>query len=268
MQPGYYLDIPIDDYHQGEGVSKSTLDLIRRAPALVQWSKNAPRSEDTAAVDLGDAFHAVMLEPFRFPDQYIVAPECDRRTTEGKNDYRHFMRSKGDRHALTGEQGVQLSLMRRSVLAHPTAKRLLSLPGDIEPSIYWIDPITGLLCRIRPDKLIRSEGLIVDLKTTADMENFGLSIKDYRYYVQDPFYTEGYTQHFGEPPRGFIFIVCSTTKSAGRYPVRVFVLKDEERSDGETEYREDLNSYAECVRTGNFPGIEPIGIPGWKKKRD
>ncbi len=42
MTPGYYRDLSNEAYHGGEGVSKTQLDLIAKAPALFQWNKGAP----------------------------------------------------------------------------------------------------------------------------------------------------------------------------------------------------------------------------------
>ena len=69
--PGYYLGVPSRSYHSGPGISKSQLDLLHLAPALLEWSRRAPRDEEArAAVDLGDAFHAIALEPQRFDEEY------------------------------------------------------------------------------------------------------------------------------------------------------------------------------------------------------
>lgn len=42
MKPGIYFDISNEDYHAGDGVSKSQLDMVALSPALLQWQKSAP----------------------------------------------------------------------------------------------------------------------------------------------------------------------------------------------------------------------------------
>lgn len=70
---GIYDALPAAEYHSGPGVSKSNLDLIRNAPALLEWSRLAPRDLDCkAAVDTGTAFHALLLEPDTFHTLYVV----------------------------------------------------------------------------------------------------------------------------------------------------------------------------------------------------
>ena len=67
MNPGIYYDISNEDYHAGDGVSKSQLDLVALSPALLQWQKMAPVDEEkTKALDMGTALHCLLLEPDDF----------------------------------------------------------------------------------------------------------------------------------------------------------------------------------------------------------
>lgn len=265
--PGYHRSLPNAEYHAGPGVSKSQLDLVHECPALLLWSRRAPRDETAvAAVDIGDAFHALLLEPHRFRLEYLVAPVAERRTKAGKDEWADFQACARGRTVLSAEDWLKLRLMRESVLAHPVARRLLEDEGDVEPSIYWTDPETGELCRFRPDKLIRRRRIILDLKTTADLDRFAASVHDYRYHVQDAFYSEGYTQHFGGPPDGFVFIAASTSRDAGRYPVKVFSLTAAEKDAGRDEFRADLATYHRCRTRNEWPGVQPLERPAWARR--
>lgn len=46
MTPGIYHDISNEDYHAGDGVSKSQLDMVAKNPALLKWVKAAPEDEE------------------------------------------------------------------------------------------------------------------------------------------------------------------------------------------------------------------------------
>lgn len=263
-QPGYYRDLPNEVYHSGPGISKSQLDLVRKSPSLLQWSKNAPEDEQKkTALNVGDAVHAKLLEPHRFDAEYAVAPDVDGRTKEGKKAIAEFRETLGNRTALTADEARVVELIHGSVMAHPHAKWIATAKGDVEASIYWTDPGTGLLCRCRPDKLIPEHGWIVDVKTTADINKFSRSVWDYRYHVQDAFYSEGYRQHFGEAPAGFMFLVISTSIECGRYPVRLFLLDEMAKAKGQDHMREDLNTVYDCELSGEWPGVETIGLPHW-----
>ncbi len=268
IKPGYYRDLSNEAYHRGPGISKSQLDLIHKSPALFQWSKAAPEDDEKkSALNIGDAVHAILLEPHRFDDEYVIAPECDRRTKAGKQQYEEFEASIKSQTVLTADEGRKVQLIKESVMAHPHARWLVEAEGDAEASIYWNERSTGLLARCRPDKTIPSLGWIADVKTTADMDKFARSVYDYRYHVQDPFYCDGYEAHFGEQPAAFVFLVVSTSIECGKYPVRIFTLDLEAKSIGRETYLEDMATYADCIRTGEWSGLETISLPYWAKER-
>lgn len=269
MQPGYYRDLSNDAYHSGEGVSKSQLDLIAKAPALFQWSKAAPEdAEKKKALDLGDAVHALLLEPDRYAAEYAVGPaDSPRNTKAGKEKWEEFESTLTGQTILSAEDGRKIGLIRESVMAHPHARFLLETQGDAEASIYWNDDREGVLCRCRPDKTIERLGWILDLKTTADMSKFARSFYDYRYHVQDSYYSDGYAAHFGEAPAAFVFLVVSTSIECGKYPVRLFTMDFEAKAAGRTEYHRNIEVYADCLRHNEWPAIETLTLPYWAKDK-
>ncbi len=269
ITPGYYRDLSNEAYHRGPGVSKSQLDLIHKSPALYQWSKAAPEDEEKkSALNIGDAVHAILLEPHRFAEQYAIGPaDAPRNTKAGKEKWEEFEAGLNGQTVLTADEGRKVMLIRESVMAHPHARWLIEAEGDAEASIYWKEQTTGLLARCRPDKTITSLGWIADVKTTGDMEKFARSVYEYRYHVQDPFYCDGYAAHFGEQPAAFVFLVVSTSIECGKYPVRLFTLDHEAKSIGRDTYIEDMATYADCIRTGEWSGVETISLPYWAKDR-
>ncbi len=194
MKPGIYFDISNEDYHAGDGVSKSQLDMVAKNPALLKWVQAAPEDEEKkSALDMGTALHCLLLEPGEFDKRFIVSPKFDRRTKQGKADEEAFLRDVADMGitVLDAEQWRKLELMRDSAMAHPAARWMLEAPGYCEASMYWNDEETGELCRIRPDKWLNEHNVIVDVKKVADMDRFARHIEEFRYHVQDAMYREG-----------------------------------------------------------------------------
>ncbi|EII9269821.1 exodeoxyribonuclease VIII, partial [Salmonella enterica] len=217
IQPGIYYDIPNEAYHAGPGVSKSQIDDIADTPAIYLWRKNAPvDTEKTKTLDTGTAFHCRILEPEEFSKRFIIAPEFNRRTSAGKEEEKTFLEecARTGRTVLTAEEGRKIELMYQSVMALPLGQWLVESAGYAESSVYWEDPETGILCRCRPDKIIPEFHWIMDVKTTADIQRFRTAYYDYRYHVQDAFYSDGYRAQFGEIPT-FVFLVASTTAECG-----------------------------------------------------
>ncbi|EAR2910925.1 exodeoxyribonuclease VIII [Salmonella enterica] len=268
IEPGIYYGISNENYHAGPGVSKSQLDDIADTPALYLWRKNAPvDTTKTKTLDLGTAFHCRVLEPEEFSNRFIVAPEFNRRTTAGKEEEKAFLMecASTGKTVITAEEGRKIELMYQSVMALPLGQWLVESAGHAESSIYWEDPETEILCRCRPDKIIPEFHWIMDVKTTADIQRFKTAYYDYRYHVQDAFYSDGYEAQFGVLPT-FVFLVASTTVECGRYPVEIFMMGEEAKLAGQQEYHRNLRTLADCLNTDEWPAIKTLSLPRWAKE--
>ncbi|EGV6473300.1 exodeoxyribonuclease VIII [Escherichia coli] len=268
IEPGIYYGISNENYHAGPGVSKSQLDDIADTPALYLWRKNAPvDTTKTKTLDLGTAFHCRVLEPEEFSNRFIVAPEFNRRTNAGKEEEKAFLMecASTGKTVITAEEGRKIELMYQSVMALPLGQWLVESAGHAESSIYWEDPETGILCRCRPDKIIPEFHWIMDVKTTADIQRFKTAYYDYRYHVQDAFYSDGYEAQFGVLPT-FVFLVASTTVECGRYPIEIFMMGEEAKLAGQQEYHRNLRTLADCLNTDEWPAIKTLSLPRWAKE--
>ncbi|KLY37156.1 hypothetical protein SK92_00290 [Klebsiella oxytoca] len=270
MNPGIYFDISNEDYHAGDGVSKSQLDMVAKNPALLKWVKAAPEDEEKkSALDMGTALHCLLLEPEEFDKRFIKEPKVDLRTTRGKATLDAFKDSiKGSNMTpIPDEDWRKLGLMHKSAMAHPAARWMLEAPGYCEASMYWNDDETGELCRIRPDKWLNEHNVIVDVKKVADMERFARHIEEFRYHVQNAMYCEGAQKVTGEV-HGFFFLAVSESIDCGRYPVRVFELDAPDVDTGMVLFRRDLNTYHQCRLSDEWGGVEIIKRPEWARKQD
>lgn len=198
----------------------------------------------------------------------------------------------GDKEILTPEEFAQLRSMAAAVEAHPAAGKLLAGEGEAELSAYWIEKVTidhdtgeeiEILCRVRPDKY-RKDGIIIDLKSTLDAseDGFAKSIANFGYHVQDPYYRRGLAMAMRQaedrtivdeyqPPRAFVFIgvekdACVVDGVAKG--VAVYSLCEESRALGNEQWKTDLRTYAQCEKTGEWPGyaqnIRQIKLPAWQ----
>lgn len=78
MNPGVYSDITNNNYHNGAGISNSGLSLLRKSPLHYRMKQlaandNEPKKEPSAALMIGTAFHALLLEPECFTRDYCLA---------------------------------------------------------------------------------------------------------------------------------------------------------------------------------------------------
>lgn len=249
------------EYRQVKAYSKSDLDFITKSPALVEWARNCP-TDGSPAVDKGTDLHCALLEPLVFESDYIRAPDYDLKTTKGRIDFTSFterMESVGKK-VMTATDYDKLIAMRDSVLAHPTAKALLT-GGVSEASIFW--ELDGLKLKARPDKIADLEvfgPMLVDVKKIDDIENILRAINKRRYHVQAAFYSDAYEQLTDKRPR-FVFIFVGERREIGRHPVRVLELPSWKVEEGREAYLADLDVVREIEEFGSGLDIELLDIP-------
>lgn len=244
------------EYHGGKAISKSTLDMSAKDLFKPIWARNCPQDQDKIKTfDFGDAMHAICLEPDRLKEEFIIMPAFNLRANAGRADKEAFINEHKGAKILTTEDHKKLNLMFESVMAHIPARAIIEADGIAEGSYFWTDEITGLECKCRPDKHIRSQSLIPDVKTAPELSKFHFSVDDYRYHVQNAWYCDGVSRFTDEPVR-MEFLVIQKTIEIGRYPVMVCKLPDDAIEYGRALYREDLNRYADFLNSGS-----PIETP-------
>jgi exodeoxyribonuclease VIII len=267
IKPGVYPDISNDDYHSGPGISNSGLNLLRKSPKHYWAAYLDPDREEreaTPALRLGSAIHSAILEPHKFTNEFVAAPEVDRRTKEGKDIYAAFLAKAEGRTVITAKEMETVGRVARSVMTHKVYRKVFEREmGKAETSIYWEDKDSGVLCRIRPDWL--GAGVILDVKTTEDAspDAFMRSIFTYGYHRQAAFYIDGCRQS-GIDPGAFMFMAL---EKSSPYAVAFYYAEPEMIEQGRKEYKKLLRIYADCLATGNWPGypekIVPINLPEW-----
>ena len=285
---GIRNDMPILQYHGGPGISKSGLDDINRSGlhyyALHLDPKRPPRTERAGQLE-GNLAHCAILEPDTFMDRYAFAPEgAPQRPTEAMINAKNpsessrervaywddFMRRNGDKTIITSSQYDVAMRQAESVRALPEIRDALARTGGkAEVSAYWIDEVTGELCRCRPDFVVPvgdSQVIVLDVKTYSDASGneFRRQVLRKRYHVQDAFYSDGFREATGAEVLAFIFVAVETDWP---FAANAVMLDEASRELGRTEYRRDLDKFHQCKQSGVWPGysseIELITLPNY-----
>jgi hypothetical protein len=260
MTPGIH-DISNEQYHAGPGISKSGLwTIYSETPAHFVGKE----FKDTKAKTFGSAAHMAVLEPDLLERTYGRLYEGHNgATTQGKAANQAF-REQGIIPLKYDEYNSVLTI-RDKLHADPLIQKLVS--GAVyEKSAYWIDEETGELCRCRPDIYNPNLRMMGDVKTTRDASSFGFAkaIEEYGYHVQDPFYGDGWELAGGGDVDAFVFIAI---ESEAPHLFQIYELDISDKEQGRMIYRQALRRYADCKRTGLWPGyaggVQPITRPRW-----
>lgn len=269
VTPGLYPDLPPSAYHAGPGTSKTHLDLIRRAPQVYyeEVVLGTAEGKDTDAMVEGDALHALVFEPeTRFVEEFALAPTKERRSNADKAAWQEL--EDAGFQIVRQAAWDRVHRMRDAIYRHPAARKILE-KGAAEQSYYGFDPDTGEPCRCRLD-WVTPRGLFVDLKTApeggASPWGFFRKAKEFRYYVQAPYYLDvgAWSGALDSEDSDFVFLVV---EKEAPHLVGAYYMPPELMDWGRRDYREDLDRLVECRTAGYWPGysdrLEPMPVPEW-----
>ena len=260
--PGLYVDMPMDTYHgqpcDGPSISSSGLRTIwAQSPAhyYLNSSLNPDREEQEQKkhFNIGRAAHHLLLQGREgFEEQYAVRPERfpDFRTNAAK-EWRDDMIARGMT-ILTDEQLHDISGMARSLARNPLVKAGI-LDGDVERSLIFKDPETGVWLKSRPDCIPNASGDVADLKTTTSVATSSLqrTIEDFDYAMQGALVSMAFDQVMGIPLETFTLVFVEKTAP---WCVRVATLTPEDMLRGAMQVAAAVKIFAACVEANEWPG--------------
>lgn len=263
-RPGLHLGIPDLEYHAMPGLSSTGIKNMLKSPAHYQWHRT--HRTERKAFDVGHAAHAkilgVGLGVVAYPDEHL--------TPSGNVSTKHATLAWANRQRAEGlvpvapDQIAAVNAMAEAVASHPIAGPLFT-GGAPEVSLFWDDPRTGVQCKGRIDYL-HGVPTAVDLKTarTADPRRFGRTAADYGYAEQAIHYLNGLEATRGDTDARFYQVLVETEAP---HFVSVVELDETFRMLAAERVRRAIDTYAECVETGEWPAypalIHPVAAPAW-----
>ena len=171
--------------------------------------------------DFGHAVHAkvlgVGLAIVAVPTELLATNGAV--STKAAKEFVAEARARGDV-PLQAEVVATADAMAEAVLANTAARGAFEAEGDVELSMWWTDPESGVEARGRIDKAAatRAGVSLVDLKSTADgsPRAFTSSAAKFGYRLQGGAYCDGWQQATGDEPVGFLFVTVEKEAAAPR----------------------------------------------------
>lgn len=258
------------EYRSHPAISRSELFKISESPEKFKYYQDHPE-EPTPSLIFGQLFHAMALQPETVNDQFAVAPNVDRRTKAGKEEFAAFAEAAKGKTIVSADMVEQATEMCEALKKNSFVQKLLA--GEKEKPFFWVDELTGEECKCRVDCLteVGENTIIVDFKTTdnAETDAFVRSAVKYGYDFQSGMYCDGVKANIGKKPL-FLFIAIEK-----KPPYAINILQADEIlvRRGYDLFREYIGVYHDCKQSGNWYGylgkfnqINNLGLPQWLAK--
>ena len=247
-------------YAASDAVNWSKLKYMGESPAHYIAAQQSP-DKSTAAKAMGSLYHCLTLEPHTYADRYAIAPEVDRRTKAGKEEYTAFLDRIGGRTAVKADDVAHAKAMADATRAHPELAPLID--GSIcEVPLWWFEVVDGVpvLCKGLIDWYHIPTGTLVDPKSAISNTHHrfsGVAAK-LGYFGQAAHYKAG-AGACGMPVDRVLFpavekvppydvVPYEMTAGGGLYV-------------GEEMRMRYLRQFVECTRSGVWPGRSSVAVP-------
>ena len=168
-------------------LSYSALKAFEKSPNhYLEYVKK--EYEPSPAMQLGSLVHLLTLEPENLEKRYAVAPEVNKRTKAGKEEYALFVEQAGTREVIDAAQLAEAQVIADIVKAHPLASQALTSCTQFEKELRG--ELYGYPFVAFADAI--SENFVYDLKTTRDAspKEFIRAAANLGYHLQAAIYTE------------------------------------------------------------------------------
>lgn len=275
----------IRDYHQAEGISKSGLDLISKAPLFYYDTYLAPDKEplDTDALKIGRLAHTMLLQPELIDKEFNILP-CGKQINKETLEWYEYTKTPqfnpddwkitdklakyigiSDKQNINIKDYIEVEKMIKVLKADPQVQLLLT-DGEAELSFYERDGDFTKRCRA---DYIRKDGIVIDYKSVAggffsdgSPESFQRTAVKLGYHKGAAWYTDIIAKD--RPVEGFIFLVQEKVRP---YAYAIYQLSDTFIEAGRIAVNKNYELYKECKAKNDWPGytkgIVEIEKPNW-----
>ena len=239
MTKEQYWKLKSDEHYYGEYgqqfLSNSNISTLLKNPKDL----NKPRPGSPAFL-IGGYFHTAILEPQKLKSFKIV--EASTRNTKAYKEI-----SDGEM-CLLQKEADQVNVMTEVMLSNDVCRDLIRpVLGNVDYEEPGVTELFGNKWKGKADIINHEEKLVIDLKTTADIDKFRWSASKYNYDSQAYIYSKlfGYEMLF--------IVIDKTTHQIG-----LFDCSPEFYKSGEDKVRRASDAYDLFYKTENFDHLQHL----------
>ena len=200
-----------DEYFALKAISASQIKQYDKG-AYWFW-KSSPFNPDKEPEKASDALvfgklcHCMLLEPDAVAERFEVVDFGKTRTNKKYAEAQEMFPGK---EIVNQEEMDRAKLMIEEIGKHPLASRIIA-GATAEMPYVWTDKETGLPCKCKIDAIKRTKNgiVVIDYKTSSDIQSVLNWPQKLQYPLQAEFYSQAVKEKYGEEPCEFIFIIQS-----------------------------------------------------------
>jgi hypothetical protein len=233
--------ITIEALHE-RPLSFSSLKEFSKSPRHYLDYITKPRTPPTDAMKLGSLIHCMLLRPELFNDEFAIAPEINKRTNAGKEEWAVFCALNSTKTVVTNDDYEHARRITDGVLTSDDIKYVIQNCYDFEQE--WSMDMDDLPFRGFYDGI--SSEYILEVKTIADgsPKNVVSDFYKRKYHLQAALYamSSGKDIYYlvVETSQPFLSYVAPATQN--------YIKKGAEEIGFLTE------NFKKCLKTGDFTG--------------
>jgi len=266
------------DYYANRALSHSKLSCLAQNPMefKMRYVDDPPTlpPKESDAFAMGHAVHCIALEPEKFDERFAVAPKVDRRTTAGKVAWAEYLADCEGKTVLDEQDHADAIACVQALNNHAEFATIMAQPRRVEVPFEF--DLFGHRFKAKPDCIVDSMRLIVDIKTTDDASphRWQWSAVDYGYHRQAWLYRNAIElSHANKKPvtesYRFVFAVVEKPKPSTRGippTVALYELDSDTMRMGCEDAFALVNEYERRLETNNWQqpyssGIVPLRLP-------
>ena len=251
------------EYRAIDALGSTDIKTLLENPYLF---KNGIKKEPTDNLILGSVIHTLILEPQKLDDEYIIMPELNLRTNDGKAQKAEFeAEAKATNKTLVkSEIFNQAAAVAKSFLQSTLSS---FLRGEVKAETSFFGEIDGVKVKARPDLILPQQQIIIDFKTTSQVgggsaDGFAKMAANFAYYIQAALYLE-ITEY-----KQFYFIVLETAEP---FMIGCYKLDSKALEFGKSEIRRAIEIYKNLFKYKSplylnnldFSKVQEINLPSW-----
>ena len=171
------------------------------------FNPDKPAEKPSDALSFGKLCHCMLLEPDAVNERFEVVDFGKTRTNKKYTEAQGMFPGK---EIVNQDEMDRAKLMIEDIGKHPLARRIIA-GATAEMPYIWTDKETGLPCKCKIDAIKRTKNgiVVIDYKTSSDIQSVLNWPQKLQYPLQAEFYSQAVKEKYGEEPCEFIFIIQS-----------------------------------------------------------